>query len=83
VDGLSLPCHQRVNGNFEDREIEIVQALLEKVCVYQQEIGDVCDACAELDCLLSFATAAHAYDYRRPTMMEDPVIDIVGGRSVT
>jgi hypothetical protein len=65
-----------------DREIEIIQSLLEQVCVYQKEIADACDTCAELDCLLSFATASREYDYHRPTMVENNIIDIIGGRSV-
>lgn len=40
----------------------------------------VCDICAELDCLLSFAEAARAYDYRPPTMTDANIIDIRQGR---
>ncbi|KAF9242539.1 muts domain V-domain-containing protein [Melanogaster broomeanus] len=63
-----------------DREIEIVQELLEEVLVHDKAIVDACDVCAELDCLLSFAEAARAFDYRRPEMVEEPVIDIIQGR---
>lgn len=66
--------------NFLDREIEIIQALQEKILVYDDIIGHACDVCAELDCLLSFAVAAHSYDYRRPYMIEENVIDIKQGR---
>ncbi|KAI0366907.1 hypothetical protein BV20DRAFT_951195 [Pilatotrama ljubarskyi] len=63
-----------------DREIEIVQALQEKVLVYAPDISRACDICAELDCLLSFAAATRSYDYRRPRMTEDNVINIKQGR---
>ena len=43
-------------------------------------IALACDACAELDCLLSFAAATRSYGYVRPTMAEDNVIDIKEGR---
>ncbi|KAJ3837138.1 muts domain V-domain-containing protein [Lentinula raphanica] len=63
-----------------DREIEIVQALLEEILVHDVAMSHACDVCAELDCLLAFADVARAYDYRRPVMVEDNVIDIVKGR---
>lgn len=39
-----------------------------------------CDVCAELDCLLAFAEASRAYNYCRPQMSEDTIIDIDQGR---
>jgi DNA mismatch repair protein MSH5 len=46
-------------------------------------MGHACDVCAELDVLLSFAEASRAYDYRRPRMVEEPIIDIIAGRYAT
>ncbi|KAI0688883.1 DNA mismatch repair protein MutS [Earliella scabrosa] len=63
-----------------DREIEIIQALQEKILVYDQAIGHACDVCAELDCLISFSMASRSYDYRRPDMTEENVMDIKQGR---
>ncbi|TFK52577.1 hypothetical protein OE88DRAFT_1712112 [Heliocybe sulcata] len=63
-----------------DREIEIVQALLEKILAHYDVMAKACDTCAELDCLLSFAQASRAFDYRRPRMTEDNIIDIKQGR---
>ncbi|KAK7056880.1 hypothetical protein VNI00_002597 [Paramarasmius palmivorus] len=63
-----------------DREIEIVQELLEEVLVYDDRISHACDVCAELDCLLAFADVSRMYEYRRPVMVEENVIDIVQGR---
>lgn len=68
------------NQHDVDREIEIVQSLQDKVLVYDKAMGHACDVCAELDCLLSFAEAARAGDYRRPRMVEENIIDIKQGR---
>jgi DNA mismatch repair protein MSH5 len=63
-----------------DREIEIVQVLLQEVLKSEGDIELVCDICAELDVLLSFAEASRTFDYRRPTMVEEDVVSIEGGR---
>ena len=63
-----------------DREIELIQGLLERVLVFDEAISHACDVCAELDCLLSLAEAARTYGYRRPDMVQENVIDIVQGR---
>ncbi|OBZ71456.1 Prohibitin-2 [Grifola frondosa] len=63
-----------------DREIEIVQALQERIIVHEQAMGHACDICAELDCLLSFADASRSFNYRRPQMIEENVINIKHGR---
>lgn len=63
-----------------DREIEIIQELLEDILIYEQSMSHACDACAELDCLLSFAEASRMYNYQRPHMVEENIIDIYQGR---
>jgi DNA mismatch repair protein MSH5 len=63
-----------------DREIEIVQELLEDILIYDQSMSHACDICAELDCLLSFAEASQMYNYQRPQMVEENIIDIYQGR---
>ncbi|KAG6907883.1 hypothetical protein DXG01_007047 [Tephrocybe rancida] len=63
-----------------DREIEIIQGLSDEVLVHDAAISQACHIFAELDCLLSFADASQAYNYRRPVMVEDNVIDIWQGR---
>ena len=63
-----------------DREIEIIEALQEKIQVYDRLLRHVCDVCAELDCLLSFAEAARVYEYRQPTMTEENILQIKQGR---
>jgi len=63
-----------------DREIEILQGLLEEILVHYDAMLHTCDVCAELDCLLAFAGASSSGNYRRPEMVEENVIDIVQGR---
>jgi DNA mismatch repair protein MSH5 len=57
-----------------------VQVLLQEVLKSEGDIELVCDICAELDVLLSFAEASRTFDYRRPTMVEEDVVSIEGGR---
>lgn len=63
-----------------DREIEIIQELLDRILVHNDAIVTACDVCAELDCLLSFADAAKSYDLCRPKITEHNVTIIKGGR---
>ena len=63
-----------------DRELEIVQTLLEDVLTCSEAMLKACEVCAELDCLLSFAQASIMNNYVRPDMVEENVIDIVRGR---
>ncbi|KAG1751159.1 DNA mismatch repair protein MutS [Suillus lakei] len=69
-----------LHPSIVDREIEIVQELLERILVFSEGMRHTCDVCAELDCLLAFAEASRAYNYCRPQMSEDPIIDIDQGR---
>ncbi|KAI8986224.1 DNA mismatch repair protein MutS [Trametes punicea] len=85
LDGWTFQAHMDTHiGDLHpaivDREIEIVQALQERILSYAHRIGRVCDICAELDCLLSFAAASRSYDYIRPQMTEENVIYIKQGR---
>ncbi|KAG2102216.1 DNA mismatch repair protein MutS [Suillus discolor] len=85
LDGWSFQANMDMHiGDLHplivDREIEIVQELLERILVFSEGMRQACDVCAELDCLLAFAEASRAYNYCRPQMSEDPVIDIDQGR---
>lgn len=60
--------------------MEIIHELAEKVIPFSEAISEACDICAELDCLLSFAEATNQYNYRRPQMSEENVINIKQGR---
>lgn len=69
-----------LHPSIVDREIEIVQELLERILVFSEGMRQACDVCAELDCLLAFAEASRAYNYCRPQISEDSIIDIEQGR---
>lgn len=69
-----------LHSSIVDREIELVQELLEKIVPFHDSIMNICDVCAELDCLLAFAEAARSFNYRRPRMVEGSIMDIVQGR---
>ncbi|GAA6016434.1 hypothetical protein JCM11491_002410 [Sporobolomyces phaffii] len=63
-----------------DKEIEIVQALLEQVEAVEGSVKATVRVLAEFDCLLSFAEAARDNDWTRPRMTEEPILKVQGGR---
>ncbi|KAK2465358.1 hypothetical protein APHAL10511_002712 [Amanita phalloides] len=69
-----------LHSTIADREIEIIQELLNDTLPFSEAINRACAVCAELDCLLSFAAASRAYNYTRPIMVDDNIIDIKQGR---
>ncbi|KAF8798995.1 hypothetical protein BYT27DRAFT_7177307 [Phlegmacium glaucopus] len=69
-----------LHSTIVDKELEIVQELLEEVLKCDEAIRTACDVCAELDCLLSFAAASRQYDYRRPEMVQDNILKVIQGR---
>ncbi|KAF5315435.1 hypothetical protein D9619_007366 [Psilocybe cf. subviscida] len=69
-----------LHSTIVDRELEIIQELLEEVLLCDDLVSSACDVCAELDCLLSFAEATRVYDYTRPEMVDENMIEIIQGR---
>lgn len=69
-----------LHSTIVDRELEIIQELLEEIIPSTGAILATCDVCAELDCLLSFAGASMMFDYRRPKMVDDNVIELIQAR---
>jgi len=69
-----------LHSTIVDRELEIVQELLEEVLKCDEAIATACDVCAELDCLLSFAVASRQYNYRRPEMVQENILKVIQGR---
>ncbi|KIW34581.1 uncharacterized protein PV07_01356 [Cladophialophora immunda] len=63
-----------------DMEVEIAYALAQNVLRDEDLLTAASDICGELDCLLAFAHVAHQYHLSRPTMTEDNIIEIKGGR---
>jgi DNA mismatch repair protein MutS len=61
-------------------ELEFYQRLLADVEPYISSIQTNANIIAQLDCLLCFANNAKQYNYRRPTLVQDSVLDIKQGR---
>lgn len=71
-----------LHSTIVDKELEIIQELLNQVLECDDTIASAGDVSAELDCLLSFAEASRLYNFRRPSMIEDNYIEILQGRCV-
>ncbi len=61
-------------------EIELYQQLLVSIEPYISPIQNNAHITAQLDCLLCFANNAHRYNYHRPTLVNDPILEIKEGR---
>lgn len=61
-------------------EMDIYQQLLTDIDPYISAIQTNAHVIAQLDCLLCFANNARQYNYRKPEMVSDPVLDIKQGR---
>jgi DNA mismatch repair protein MutS len=62
------------------REKLLYDQLLEQLAPMVPRLQSIARAVAELDGLNAFALAAARHDYRAPDLVDDPVIEIVGGR---
>lgn len=63
-----------------DYEIEIAYDLAQNILADEKLLVAVSDLCGELDCLLALAHAAHQYRLACPSVIEENIIDIKGGR---
>lgn len=61
-------------------ELDLYQQLLAAIEPYIAAIQQNATITAQLDCLLCFAHNARQYNYHRPQVVTDPVIDIKEGR---
>ncbi|XZF15546.1 DNA mismatch repair protein MutS [Chitinophagaceae bacterium MMS25-I14] len=61
-------------------ELEIYQKLLAEIEPYIAAIQSNAQIVAQLDCLLCFATIAKQYNYHRPQLVQEPILDIKNGR---
>jgi len=61
-------------------ELELYQQLLVSIEPYISAIQNNAHIIAQLDCLLCFANNAHRYNYHRPTLVNEPVLNIKEGR---
>ena len=68
----------------EARAIEREKLLFERLCkqaaAQSAGLSEFADIVAELDVLLSFADAARRFDYVRPQLVMDPMVEVVQGR---
>jgi DNA mismatch repair protein MutS len=65
---------------IEALEFEIFVALRAEVAACAQRLKAAARAAARVDVLAGFAQVAHERDYRRPTLVPEPRLRIVGGR---
>ena len=65
---------------IEKIEFELFQQLISFVATYIEPIQLNANSIAKIDCLLSFAALSLKYNYCKPEINEDFVIDIKGGR---
>src|SRR6185437_12973258 len=61
-------------------EMELYQQLLISIEPYIASIQTNAHIIAQIDCLLCFANNAKQYNYHRPTLVNEPVLDIKQGR---
>ncbi len=61
-------------------EYELYQELRQRVCTHLQQIQKTARAVAAVDCLGSLAQVAIQYNYVRPEVVEETVLDIRDGR---
>lgn len=65
---------------LKELEYEIYMNILEKMQKYTNQLLETSAQIAMIDFLLSLATVAKRYDYTRPVISDDDVIEIVDGR---
>ncbi|KAG9117287.1 MutS protein msh5 [Ceratobasidium sp. 392] len=68
-----------LHSHIADREIEIIEETLARVLQQDKAIVAVCEAAAEVDCLLSLAFSSRINDWVKPEMTEDNVLEIQSG----
>ncbi|KAF9911820.1 MutS protein msh5 [Linnemannia zychae] len=71
-----------IHGLIVDREIDILQALQERIIENSELLVTCSNLCAELDVLVSLARIARLRNYRRPKMTEDITLEIVNGSTL-
>ncbi|GAA5919798.1 hypothetical protein JCM6882_003420 [Rhodosporidiobolus microsporus] len=69
-----------VSSFITDKEIEIVHALLATLLRLSPDLLRATEAISELDCLIAIAETSRLYGWNRPTVVAEPVCEIVEGR---
>jgi DNA mismatch repair protein MutS len=70
----------RASADALDRERALFDALVAAAAAEAAPIAGFAEVVADLDVLLAFADAARRFNYCRPQMAREPVLDIVQGR---
>ncbi|VDI65653.1 DNA mismatch repair protein MSH5 [Mytilus galloprovincialis] len=63
-----------------DQETSIMHKLQNSILEHTKALLEVLELCGELDCLLAFATCAKEFNYVKPKLVPENVIDIKSGR---
>lgn len=64
----------------QDREVEILHDLANKILAFEDTLVSASDACGEFDALLALAKGAETYRWRAPKVVEASEIRIESGR---
>lgn len=75
-EGKALSARQRA----VTRELELFKQLCIQAQDHLRSLSEFAGVVAELDVLVCFARQATQYHYVRPVMVEEPILDIQGGR---
>lgn len=63
-----------------DQENSIMHKLQNTILEHSRVLIDVMDLCAELDCLVTLAQCARDYNYVRPKLVQETIINVKQGR---
>jgi DNA mismatch repair protein MutS len=81
---LELKEHESLVLNAQERIAELESGIFRQVCAEigraRDEILKAAATLAHLDAVASLAQAAARWNYTRPTVIDEPVLDINGGR---
>ncbi|KAF9392186.1 MutS protein msh5 [Podila verticillata] len=69
-----------LHGLIVDREIDILQALQERIQEYELFLFSCSEVCSELDALLALSYSAKLHNYKQPVMTHKTVLCIEKGR---
>ncbi|KAK0553780.1 hypothetical protein OC845_001070 [Tilletia horrida] len=69
-----------IHSFIVEREIEHASSLQEAICEHGAALLQMAELLAELDCLLSLADASGRFEWTRPEVTEDNIIEIYQGR---
>ncbi|KAI8687925.1 DNA-MISMATCH-REPAIR-2 domain-containing protein [Fusarium keratoplasticum] len=69
-----------LHGQLADREVEIIHDLANRILEHEEILILASDRCGEFDAIHALALGAEKYNWRAPTVVDDNVIHIKGGR---